>query len=357
MTYQVSRDGEVLGHYDQEQIFAGLEQGEFLPTDYYWGEGMAEWQLITCLQVATASPQKSKKNPAPVKPRSDWRTDAATEKQITYLQSFGISPKTGLSKGEASDLIDKCQNDPAIQARQHALREQAMEQERKARGAFPSFSIRQDVEQRLGEIEKLKVKSKSDKASDAANKKKLAALHRLLETTQDSDKRTDIEDQICDLEEAAAEIDVESIAGDIADYREELKWHQSLRAKFWKATFDDDWIEEDDDMELTDFGSAINDYYVRWGQYMKKPSIKEINAVLSELDAQSSDWDKTKPEAFYAVLNRHKPESMRSAKTVLATQRRAGIASAQPQESKRKGCMGMVLVILLAGIALMTFGF
>lgn len=52
---QISREGQSLGEFDQEQIQEGLRSGYFQPTDWYWAEGMPEWRLLSDF-VATTSP-------------------------------------------------------------------------------------------------------------------------------------------------------------------------------------------------------------------------------------------------------------------------------------------------------------
>jgi len=48
--YRVSRNGHVMGEYDIDRIVELLDVGEFLWTDLYWGQGMADWSPMTNLR-------------------------------------------------------------------------------------------------------------------------------------------------------------------------------------------------------------------------------------------------------------------------------------------------------------------
>jgi hypothetical protein len=55
-----------------------------------------------------------------------WRDDPASEKQLEYLNKFGYTPSSALTKGQASDLIERFKNDPK---RQDILLENDMKEE------------------------------------------------------------------------------------------------------------------------------------------------------------------------------------------------------------------------------------
>jgi hypothetical protein len=46
MNYQISRNGNIIGIYSHFDIMNGLMDGTFLPSDYYWTAGMAEWKTL-----------------------------------------------------------------------------------------------------------------------------------------------------------------------------------------------------------------------------------------------------------------------------------------------------------------------
>lgn len=45
-SYQISREGQVLGEFVEAQIQEGLQTGYFRPSDWCWSDGMAEWQGV-----------------------------------------------------------------------------------------------------------------------------------------------------------------------------------------------------------------------------------------------------------------------------------------------------------------------
>ncbi len=55
--YLVTRDGQELGSFETAQIQEGLKAGQFLPSDWGWREGMANWQSLTEIVGTAAAPQ------------------------------------------------------------------------------------------------------------------------------------------------------------------------------------------------------------------------------------------------------------------------------------------------------------
>lgn len=55
--YQVTREGQILGSFQASQIQEGLQTGRFLPSDWGWCEGMAEWKGLT--EIFGDAPQSS----------------------------------------------------------------------------------------------------------------------------------------------------------------------------------------------------------------------------------------------------------------------------------------------------------
>jgi uncharacterized RDD family membrane protein YckC len=45
-SYQISREGQVLGEFVESQIQEGLQSGYFRPSDWCWSDGMTEWQGV-----------------------------------------------------------------------------------------------------------------------------------------------------------------------------------------------------------------------------------------------------------------------------------------------------------------------
>lgn len=46
MSYHVTRNDQQLGQYEQDALVGLIRQGQFLPGDLCWTEGMSEWQTL-----------------------------------------------------------------------------------------------------------------------------------------------------------------------------------------------------------------------------------------------------------------------------------------------------------------------
>ena len=46
MSYHVARNDQQLGQYEQEALVGQIRQGQLLPDDLCWTEGMSEWQPL-----------------------------------------------------------------------------------------------------------------------------------------------------------------------------------------------------------------------------------------------------------------------------------------------------------------------
>jgi hypothetical protein len=49
MKISVAREGVEIGDWTEEEIRVFLQDGQLLPTDYYWREGMTEWKSLSGL--------------------------------------------------------------------------------------------------------------------------------------------------------------------------------------------------------------------------------------------------------------------------------------------------------------------
>jgi hypothetical protein len=75
--------------------------------DYYvFREGFTDWVLAS--QVEELGPRSSS-TPPPL-PQAAWRSDPVTEAQKNRLMLYGVEVRPGMSKGEASDIIDRMQS-------------------------------------------------------------------------------------------------------------------------------------------------------------------------------------------------------------------------------------------------------
>jgi hypothetical protein len=46
VSYQISRNGSIIGTFSHLEVSKGLMDGTFLPTDHYWSAGMAGWKAL-----------------------------------------------------------------------------------------------------------------------------------------------------------------------------------------------------------------------------------------------------------------------------------------------------------------------
>jgi hypothetical protein len=68
MTFQISRDGKIIGAYTHPQITSGLMDGTFRETDYFWTAGMVEWERLAVFNELEFEVETEKSNPTPTKP-------------------------------------------------------------------------------------------------------------------------------------------------------------------------------------------------------------------------------------------------------------------------------------------------
>jgi hypothetical protein len=66
MTYQISRNGEIIGAYTHFEITKGLMDGSFLNTDHYWKQGMTEWRSLSVFKIIEKVNIPQPSTPAPV---------------------------------------------------------------------------------------------------------------------------------------------------------------------------------------------------------------------------------------------------------------------------------------------------
>jgi hypothetical protein len=126
---------ERLGPFRREELIQRLQAGSVLPSDYYWEEGMPAWErvahLACCRKFLATDAQKQMLARMGVK-YSEFLTKAdvtaimegqpATQRQLEYLRSFGVTCSNSLTKKQASELIERCLDDPAARERQSQFR-------------------------------------------------------------------------------------------------------------------------------------------------------------------------------------------------------------------------------------------
>jgi uncharacterized protein DUF4339 len=89
MNISISRFGKEIGEWTEEQVRALYKEGQLLPTDYYWKEGMTEWLELSKIMKPPPPKPTSKKNDSPTTP-------SLSQPTINFLKS---------SKDEAADKV------------------------------------------------------------------------------------------------------------------------------------------------------------------------------------------------------------------------------------------------------------
>ena len=238
--------------------------------------------------------------------------DPATENQKDYLRSFGITAKEGLTKGEASDLIDRAKNDPAALETRNRLQLAKHEEQRTREAEFPSYHLKQMIASAAKDLEEAKKEKREARALLTNRKNKVAAAQQKRATVTDEFKQMSLDDEIKDLEDEASEAEEAFDRISVEEANDELKYESGLRIKFWKATFRSGGrsLNMEDWEGLADYDEASR----RLGEFaghFKAPTNNQISEVLAKLDAELPDWDKTQPERFYASLAALFPETKR----------------------------------------------
>jgi multidrug efflux pump subunit AcrA (membrane-fusion protein) len=274
----------------------------------------------------------------------DWRQEPATENQISYLRSFGIEPTPGLTKGNASDLLEKATKDPVALERQAELRARQYEQERQDEIKFPSFYLRRMIESAREELDQAR-------GEKGATKTELACLRRRLAAAEQRQERDLLNDAIVDeIQAIKAEIKAVGGTGDasppdyVNDAQDELKNCVALRNNFWKSTFSKYGAVMIDSADLIDYVDTIDRLHDQFGRYFKTPTNKQISGILDALDKASPDWDKKEPHAFYATL-----------KASFSNALRKNPARPTNPVSKGSGCLLLASLIFPALYVLILF--
>jgi hypothetical protein len=337
VTIYVCRDGQDIGSWPEDEFRDQISRGEILPSDYFYHEGMSDWSLVSAYHPSDQDESAKTAKVMGPKPHHDWKLDLATEKQINYLASFGVTAQPGLTKGQASDLIEQCTNDPEALARQNQIRQVRYEEGTRERAAFPSYYLKADIVRASRDLEEIKDRRDKTKKEISTKAKELRAAERKFEQATNDDERADIQRQIDNLEIdlEVAESELGNFPVELEDAQTELKDARLKRLSFWKATFRADWVLTDEDNRLGDFADTIDQLYAQCGRHFKIPTNKQATDILEALDQESPDWDKREPHTFYTRLKATVPDCIRiSGKTVTS--------------SRSQGCLVLLLSILAA---------
>lgn len=314
----IARNGETIGDYSIDELRVGLNTGSILYGDFGWHDGLTDWLPLTDLLATLGdSPQADpgedrQEGETPKQP--SWRDDAATQKQIDYLKSFGVAPPTGLTKGEASDLIEKASNDPQALEYQSANRVREYENRRIEEARHPSYYLKDRVRVAAKELDATKASAAEAKKMISTATKRIAALEKKKLSESDEFElitlNNQIEDAKADIDEANATL--EDHPGNLKDAQDELKNATALRSNFWKSTFKREGPVFIDSDELIDYADTIDSLYEQYGSYFKVPTNKQISDILEALDNASSEWDRAEPRSFYATLRAWFPDSQKA---------------------------------------------
>ena len=102
MTYQISRNGNIIGTFNPSEMSSKVATGVVLPTDHYWIAGMPNWLLVST-NKDWMSPTPSNQSPPPplppLSPRSVMPT--ATPRQgKSYPSDMMVCTQCGCTATE-----------------------------------------------------------------------------------------------------------------------------------------------------------------------------------------------------------------------------------------------------------------
>jgi hypothetical protein len=91
MNISISRDGTEIGEWTEEDVRALYAEGQLLPTDFYWKEGMSEWKELGTY-IKPAPPAASPPPPNPTSPATAQVLQSSSgQKQKFKLGCIGKS--------------------------------------------------------------------------------------------------------------------------------------------------------------------------------------------------------------------------------------------------------------------------
>ena len=290
MQIHISRDGSEIGVWHQDEALAKYRNGALLATDYAWHADLVEWVRLDGLFP----------NPTALTVPPAVNSPPATEKQLKFIRSFDVDPPEGVTKKEASILLQALTNDPSAIARQQQKRDRnnrerqlAQEKEQVERESFPSYYCKLEALECRENLEGLEARSNLIKEKIRKHKDEIKTLKAELKL-----KTEEASDEICYLNE-----DLQCLPDEIKDNKEDLKEAEANRLFFWKYVF-----REDMTGEASEEAWKLHDTA---GQYFKSPPQKVVTEILSSLDSEDPSWDKTNIEQFFTRLKQIHPELKR----------------------------------------------
>jgi hypothetical protein len=340
---------EHLGPFRREELVERLKSGTVLPSHYYYEEGMVDWERVArlscCNKLLATDAQKQMLDRMGIT-YGEFLTKAdvssilenqpATEKQLNYLRSFGVTPSMPLTKVQASQMIERCLDDPIARERQAQFSAAEFERQRREREAFPSYYLKQDALAAERELNTTKQEHERERNELDEYRQALKEIERQFQATEDKIEVTALERQMASTRELIqlAEREIDEQPAEIKEAKAELRHCQSLRAKFWKATFSRTTSNQDDIEDLVDYLEVAGRLYANYGHAFKVPTLKEIADILELLDKTSEDWDKREPQLFYSKYKGSFPNVIKSARA--------------RSKASKQGCLVLVIASLAA---------
>jgi len=317
---------EDLGPFRREELVEQLKTAAVLPSHYYFEEGMVGWERVArlpcCRKFRATDAQKQMLDRMGVK-YSEFLTKAdvssimenrpATERQLEYLKSFGVTPPGSLTKVQASEMIERCLDDPAARERQSRFRAAEFDRMRREREVFPSYYLKQDIISAERQLNDLRQAHEQERKELSQYRRELEDIQRRLQKTEDEIRQTALQQQIASTQELieSTESEIRDQPTEIKEAKEEFHYRQSLRTKFWKATFTQLGANPDDTEDLIDYCDVIDRFYEGYGHCFKVPTLKQVSDILEALDKASPDWDKQEPQSFYANYKASFPDAVK----------------------------------------------
>jgi predicted nucleic acid-binding Zn-ribbon protein len=347
-----------LGPFTDEELMEKVKSGAVRPADYYFIEGMRDWERVAhlpvCKKLLATSRQKQMLDEMGVKyDEFLTKTDVsgilanqpATQRQLDYLKSFGVTPAASFTKAQASEMIERCVADPVAREQQAQIRAAEFERQRREREAFPSYYLKQDIVAAERELAGLK-RTYEEKTNELArDRRKLGKLQRLLEKSNDEIERLALEQKIVSVKEEieSTEAEIERCSEDLKDAKEEFEYRRSLRKKFWKGTFSAGALSSEDLEDLADYLDAIDRLHAEYGRKLKVPTLKQVEDLLAAVDNASADWDKERPDRFYSKYTASFPEAVKRSRA--------------KQSAAKQGCtiLGLAIGLPVAAILIRIF--
>jgi hypothetical protein len=362
MEIYIARNRAIISQYSRKELQAKIASGEISTKDFAWHEGLPDWVPLGSISATLNEPKvvvideagSSANETAPdeTKPkkkvlRHDWRSEPATDKQKDYLESFGIAVIEGLTKGDASELIDRAKAAPAALETQQKIREAKYAEQRRIQAQYPSYHLKEMIASAVKDLEETKKAKREAKALLTKKNKELAAAQQKRASATDEFDQITLNDEIKDIEQEAGEAEEHFDRTSVEEAKSDLKYYTALRIKFWTTTFSYAGIgalSPEDTDGLLDYTETLDRLYNEFGSHFKIPANAQILEVVHALDQQVPDWDKTQPEQFYSALAALFPDLLRKGRVH------------QQQGMPRVGCLVIITGGFMIYYLLVHFG-